>query len=124
MGSLFERLGGAPAVEAAVDLFYDRLLADPRVNRFFAGIDMEKQRRHQVRFLTYAFGGLPNYPGRSMESAHRRLVDEHGLDDGHFDAILENLAATLRQLGVPEPMVLEAAAIAESVRGPVLGRAA
>lgn len=122
MNSLYERLGGAPAIEAAVEVFYERLLADTRVNRFFTGVDLDRQRSHQVRFLSYAFGGLPNYNGLSMQTAHRRLVEEQGLDDSHFDAVIENLTATLNQLGVPEPMVLEAVILAESTRSQVLGR--
>ena len=30
------------------DLFYDKMLADDRVNFFFKGVDMKKQRAHQV----------------------------------------------------------------------------
>ncbi len=33
---------------SAQDLFYDKMIADPRVNFFFEGIDMKKQRAHQV----------------------------------------------------------------------------
>ena len=46
--SLFAKLGGGKAVQAAVDIFYDRMLADDRVNFFFEGVDMRKQRAHQV----------------------------------------------------------------------------
>ncbi len=122
MTTLYERLGGEPAVDAAVDLFYKKLLADDRVKHFFDGVDMERQARHQKMFLTYAFGGAPNYPGRSMRAAHARLVQEQGLNDSHFDAVLENLAETLRELGVPEALVQEAAQIAESTRNDVLNR--
>ena len=41
--SLYEQLGGKPAVEAAVDLFYSKVLADNRINHYFANIDMGKQ---------------------------------------------------------------------------------
>lgn len=122
--SLFERIGGKPAVEAAVDKFYDRVLADDRINHFFAGIDMNKQRGHQKAFLTYAFGGNSNYDGRSMREAHRRLVEQLGMTDEHFDAVIDDLGATLRELGVAEDLVGEVAAIAESVRGEVLNRSA
>ena len=45
------------------------------------------------------FGGFNRYTGRDMRTAHARLVTQ-GLNDGHFDAVIENLAATLRELGV------------------------
>ena len=65
-GSLYERIGGAPAVEAAVDLFYDKIMADERVKYFFEQTDMKVQRNHQKNFLTLAFGGPVEYGGRSM----------------------------------------------------------
>ena len=83
---------------------------------------MEKQRRKQKAFLTFAFGGPNNYSGRGMAAAHKKLV-ERGLNDSHFNAVLENLGATLEELGVPEAQIKQAADIAESVREAVLGRA-
>ena len=32
------------------DLFYDKMMADDRVNFFFKGVDMKKQRAHQVSY--------------------------------------------------------------------------
>ncbi|MCG8537338.1 MAG: group 1 truncated hemoglobin [Pseudomonadales bacterium] len=123
MSTLFEQIGGEAAVDAAVDLFYKKVLADERIKHFFEGVDMEKQHRMQKGFLTFAFGGPNNYSGKGMAAAHRKLVAEKGLDDSHFDAVMEDLGATLKELGVPDNLIGEAAAIAESVRGPVLGRA-
>lgn len=120
--SLYEQLGGAPAVEAAVDRFYEKVLADPRISHFFDGVDMDRQRRHQVRFLTYAFGGAPTYNGRGMRVAHEKLVREQGLNDSHFDAVVENLATTLADLGVAEPLIAQVGATAESIRDEVLAR--
>ena len=48
--SLFEQLGGEAAIDAAVDLFYQKLLADERVDGFFEGVDMKKQARMQKAF--------------------------------------------------------------------------
>ena len=42
--SLFAQLGGTAAVDAAVDIFYRKVLADDRVSRFFEGVDMDRQR--------------------------------------------------------------------------------
>lgn len=64
MSSLFEKIGGKDAVNAAVDVFYEKVMADDRINRFFEGIDMNAQRRKQIMFLTYAFGGPNNYDGK------------------------------------------------------------
>ena len=122
MSSLYERIGGDAAVDAAVDKFYEKVLADDRIKHFFEGVDMSKQANHQKRFLAYAFGGPQEYSGRSMQAAHKRLVEEMGLNDSHFDAVMENFGATLTELGVPSELIQEAATIAESVRKDVLGK--
>lgn len=120
--SLFERLGGVNAIEAAVADFYNRLLSDPLLQRFFTGRDMAVQRAHQERFLTWAFGGPSGYQGRGLRAAHADLVVQHGLDDTHFDAVVMHLAASLRSLGVGDELIAEVAGVAESVRTDVLGR--
>ena len=119
--TLYEQLGGKPAVEAAVDLFYLKVLADNRINYFFTGIDMKKQIGKQKAFLTVAFGGPTNYSGLDMRRGHAHLV-ERGLNDSHFDAVVENLGQTLTELGVGNDLIGQVAAIAESVRNDVLGR--
>lgn len=120
--TLFEKLGGAPAVDLAVDKFYGKVLADDRLKHFFVNTDMERQRGHQKAFLTYAFGGSPGYNGRGMRVAHQGLVDRLGLNDTHFDAVVENLATSLTELGVPDELIGEVARIAESIRNEVLCR--
>lgn len=119
--TLYERIGGAPAVKAAVDIFYGKVLADPRLAPFFAGVDMASQSAKQRAFLIMAFGGPNAYSGADMRRGHAHLV-ARGLDDTHFDAVVENLAATLGELGVGAAEIAEVAAIAESVRDDVLGR--
>lgn len=119
--SLFEHLGGTDAVNAAVDKFYRRVLADDRVNRFFEGVDMDRQAAKQKAFLTMAFGGPNNYTGLDMKAAHAHLLDK-GMDDSHFDAIVENLGATLSDMGVSADLIGQVAAIAETTREAVMGR--
>ncbi len=119
--SLFEKLGGEAAVDAAVDIFYRRVLSDHRINRFFENVDMEKQAAKQKAFLTMAFGGPNNYTGADMRKAHAHLV-EKGLNDTHFDAVMEHLTGTLEELKVPKELIDEVAAIAESTRNDVLCR--
>lgn len=121
MTSLYERLGGAPALDAAVDIFYGKVLADPRISTFFEGVDMSRQARKQKAFLAMVTGGPTNYTGKHMREGHAHLV-ARGLNDSHVDAVIENLAATLRELGVGEADIAEVGAVANSVRDDVLGR--
>ncbi|ANV84308.1 hypothetical protein AWQ21_07885 [Picosynechococcus sp. PCC 7003] len=124
MASLYEKLGGAAAVDLAVEKFYGKVLADERVNRFFVDTDMAKQKQHQKDFMTYVFGGTDRFPGRSMRSAHKELVENAGLTDIHFDAIAENLVLTLQELNVSQDLIDEVVTIVGSVqhRNDVLNR--
>jgi hemoglobin len=119
--TLYERIGGEAAVSAAVDIFYRKVLNDHRINRFFDNTDMDAQIAKQKAFFTMAFGGPNNYTGTDMRNAHAKLVKK-GLNDSHFDAVMEHLGATLVELNVPEDLIAEAAAIAESTRADVLGK--
>jgi hemoglobin len=44
---LFDRIGGAATVDAAVDVFYRRVLTDDRISGFFDDVDMERQTAKQ-----------------------------------------------------------------------------
>ena len=119
--TLYEQLGGEAAVNAAVEIFYRKVLMDDRISRFFDDVDMDRQIAKQKAFLTMVFGGPAAYSGKDMRNAHSGLVSK-GLNDSHVDAVVENLGAALRELGVAEPLIAQVAAIAESVRGQVLSR--
>jgi Truncated hemoglobins len=114
--NLFERIGGAPAVDAAVDIFYRKVLSDERISQFFDTVDMEAQAAKQKAFLTMVFGGPNQYSGKDLREGHKHMA----LTEVHFDAVIENLAATLRELGVGETEIGEIAAIAGSVKDDVL----
>lgn len=119
--SLYEQLGGEKAVDAAVDIFYQKVLADDRVNGYFEGVDMQRQAAMQKGFLTFAFGGPNYYAGRDLRAAHVHLVKQ-GLNDSHFDIIVEHLGTTLEELGVPKELIQQVAAVADSVRDDVLNK--
>ena len=120
--TLYEQLGGAAAIDAAVDIFYRRVLSDAYISNFFANTDMEKQAAKQKSFLTMVFGGPNNYTGLDMREGHKHLVEKMGLNDSHFEHVLVHLRATLAELGVGDEKVAEVIAIADSVRDDVLNR--
>ena len=120
-GSLFDRIGGQAAVDAAVEIFYGKVLGDALLASFFENTDLESLRRMQTAFLSLAFGGGAAYEGRDLRAAHAPLV-ANGLADEHFDAVAGHLQATLEELSVPGDLIAEAMAIAASTRDDVLGR--
>jgi len=96
--TLYERLGGRPAVELVVDEFYDRVLADEQLQPYFEDTDTDELRAHQVAFITHVAGGADDYDGASMAAAHDHL----DVTDAAFGRVAEHLDASLRQCGVDD----------------------
>ena len=118
--SVYERIGGSGAVDAAVDIFYRKVLSDDSISHFFDDTDMDGQIVKQKSFLTMAFGGPNDYSGADMRKAHAPLV-EKGLNESHFGAVAGHLQATLEELGVASDLVNEVMTIAASTHDDVLG---
>jgi hemoglobin len=116
--SLYQKLGGKAAIDAVVDAFYVKVLADKRVKDFFADVSMDKQRRKQKDFLSAAFGGPLPWTGKDMRKAHEGM----GLTEEHFNAIAENLVNTLKDSKVKQELIDQVVAIAVSTKDDVLGR--
>ncbi len=118
---LYEKIGGEAAVNAAVDVFYRRVLSDDRISDFFDDVDMARQAAKQKAFLTMAFGGPVHYTGADMRKGHVHLV-ARGLNDSHFDAVVENLVAALQELKVPDELITQVGVVCETTRNDVLGK--
>lgn len=101
--TIYQRIGGSAAVNATVDLFYKKVLADPALTEYFAATDMDHLKAHQRAFITAALGGPAAYAGKMMSAAHAGL----GIDKAAFDTVVGHLVATLAELGV-EPDQIEA----------------
>jgi hemoglobin len=96
--SLFERLGGKPALEAVVTDFMKNVAGDDRINAPFAISDLDQLHQHLVQFFCVATGGPCQYGGRSMREAHRGM----GITGAQFDALAEDLVKTLDTFHVPD----------------------
>lgn len=116
MANVYEQIGGAAAVDAAVDIFYRKVLGDPIISHFFDTVDMDGQMQKQKSFLTMAFGGPNNYTGKDMREGHKDM----NLTEEHFTAVAGHLSATLEDLDVPQNLIDEVMAIAASTHDDVL----
>ncbi|MCL4130627.1 UNVERIFIED_CONTAM: hypothetical protein GTU68_056509 [Idotea baltica] len=114
--SVFEEIGGSAAVDAAVDIFYRKVLADDRISEFFDTVDMEAQYAKQKAFLTMAFGGPNSYTGKDMREAHSGM----NLTKEHFAAVAEALVSTLEDLDVSQDHIDSIIGIVVSVKADVL----
>ncbi len=116
--SIYEQIGGENAVDAAVDIFYKKVLSDDRISHFFDSVDMAGQIQKQKSFLTTVFGGPNSYTGKDMREAHKHM----SLTEEHFGAVAENLVGTLQELSVPQSIIDEVVGIALSVKDDVLNK--
>lgn len=116
--SIYARLGGREAIDAAVDLFYEKLLADDRVAFFFDDVNMKVQIRKQKEFLSAAFGGPEPWEGDDMRKAHEDL----DLRAEDFQAVAENLQLTLEELKVEKALIQEIMTLVGSLKDEVLNR--
>lgn len=94
--SLYERLGGKPAITAVVDDFVARVAADNRINGKFANADIPRLKMMLVDQVCEASGGPCKYTGRDMKAIHAGMQ----ITGGEFDALVEDLVATLQKYKV------------------------
>ena len=105
--SLYERLGGEPAITAVVADFVGRAAADPAVNFTRKGTAKEWNatpenlatlKKHLVQFIAMAAGGTQKYEGKGMKTAHAGM----GITNAEFDALAADLKASLVTFNVPQ----------------------
>lgn len=99
--SIYEQIGGRPALEQVVAGFYERVLADPELTGFFTGTNMARLRGRQVEFFAAALGGPDPYTGASMKQVHQG----RGITRKHFDLVAGHLSDALIAAGVGEETV-------------------
>jgi hemoglobin len=96
--SLYDRLGGKTAITAVIDSFVAKVAADTRINKKFAKSDVGRVKTMLVDQVCAATGGPCTYTGRSMKDAHKDM----GVTEGEFNALVEDLTATLDSFKVGE----------------------
>ena len=94
--TLYERIGGEPAVDAAVTIFYRKVLADQIVSNFLNIRTWTNKSPSKKAFFTMTFGGPNSYAGQDMRNAHAGMV-RTGLNEDHFNAVMEHLSSTLTE---------------------------
>ena len=89
--SLYDRLGGKPAITAVVDDFVGNVAADKRVNGRFANANIPRLKQLLVELICAGTGGPCTYSGRDMRTAHKGM----NIGDVEFTAVVEDLVKTL-----------------------------
>ena len=57
----YAAVGGAPAIAAVVERFYQLVLGDERLRGFFDGVEMVRLKRHQVALVSQVMGGAGSF---------------------------------------------------------------
>src|SRR5690349_56598 len=96
--TLYDRLGGAAAIDAALALMFDKLLADPQLAPYFEKVNVARHFAKISTFVCAALGGPQVYAGKDMRSAHARLA----ISADEFNRVAGHLGAALNELGVPD----------------------
>lgn len=109
---LLAKIGGRDVLHEAVDMFYDRLLKDPRLKHLFEGANITVLKWHQYNIMSIAFSDVPNTfdIDRLILEKHAKLFEEKGMDGSHYDVVMEHFEGTLKDLKVDPQAAAEAAA--------------
>src|SRR5215468_9942018 len=99
--SLYDRLGGKPAITAVVDEFVGRVAADARINKYFMAAASDPKRLDAFKMklvdqICEASGGPCKYKGMDMKSAHAGMR----ITASDFDALVEDLVGALDKFKV------------------------
>lgn len=116
--SLYDRLGGKPAITAVVDDFIGNVAADKRINDRFAGTNVPRLKQMLVDQICAASGGPCTYTGRDMVSAHRGM----NISEGEFNALVGDLVKSLDKFKVPEKEKGELLAALGGMKPDIVGR--
>lgn len=116
--SLYQRLGGKPAIRAVVDDFVGNVAKDKRINGFFANADIPRLKRRLVEQICAGSGGPCTYTGRDMKTAHRGM----GVKNRDFDALVQDLGKSLDKFKVPAREQKELVAILAPMRKDIVER--
>ena len=95
--TLYESMGGEPALRTAVEHFADLVQTDDRINFTFAEADMSKFKKLIFEQLCNLSGGPCKYTGRDMRTSHVKL----NINNAEFNALAEDLYIALDRAGIP-----------------------
>ncbi|HEV7556870.1 MAG TPA: group 1 truncated hemoglobin [Kofleriaceae bacterium] len=116
--SLYDRLGGKDAIQKVVTDFVGNVVADKRINKFFAKTDGKKLIGLLTDQVCEATGGPCKYKGKNMADAHKGMK----ITDADFTALVEDLTKSLDKFKVPEKEKGELLGALGGMKGDIVGK--
>lgn len=95
--TLYEQLGGKPAITKVVHDMILNVAADNRINHFFAKTNIPHLQMELVNQVCEGTGGPCKYTGLSMQQAHKGM----NLSTADFNALVEDLQKSMDSNHVP-----------------------
>ena len=115
--TLYDRLGGRPAIVAAVDEGFSIVATDARIRHHFNPAGAAGFKQQLVDLICLRAGGPCRYGGKDMATAHEGM----NIRDAEFDALIDDLRQAMQRLNVPPREQQEIGAIFLQMRGAVVG---
>jgi truncated hemoglobin YjbI len=120
---LYARLGMNAGITLVIDDFIGKVAADKRINSFFAAAAADPARLNKLKMnlinqVGQASGGTEKYTGLSMKAAHKGM----NLTNGHFDALVEDLSASLVKYNVQSKAKIELLGALGGMRADIVGQ--
>ena len=125
--TLYDRLGGGPAIGAISDKLIDLVLQDPRVNFERTGHqhvwsptpqNVDRLKMYWAQFLGMLCDGPQVYEGKNLLEAHRGM----GISESEWYAFMDDLKKTLASFQIPEPVQQELMTRLASTQQVVVGQ--
>ncbi len=116
--SLYERLGGMPAINKVMAEFTRQVARDERINGFFIGADLERVERLLAEQVCAATGGPCTYTGGDMVAVHTGM----NITEAQFNALVEDLVKSLNTYRVRQREQQELLKILGSMKKDIINR--
>jgi hemoglobin len=95
--ALFQQFGGRPGLTRLMDDFVERLVVDPRTERFFKNANKPHLKAQLTDQLCEVSGGPCKLKGPAMADVHGNM----GINKADFNALVEVLQQTMNAQGIP-----------------------
>ena len=116
--SLYERIGGLPAIDAVVGDAIGNIASDYRINLRFTLAGLPQVKKNLVELVCERTGGPCVYKGADMSAAHEGMK----IRDDEFDALVEDLVKSLDKFNVPAKEKGEVLGILGPMKADIVGQ--
>ena len=119
--TLYQRLGGRDAIKGVVDDFVANMVADPRVNDRFKGMQpaaVSKLQTNLADQICDATGGPCAYLGKDMKTTHTGMK----ITEAEWNAAVEDLVKSLNKFKVGQKEQQELLAALGGMKKDIVGQ--